>query len=67
MESINRPVGRDPQEPYKYKTEEIQKDQPDQKNFRPDPKKPQKKSAIAAYLLLLFHKVIGWLTHKDSF
>jgi|GEM_PF-5677454 hypothetical protein len=64
MDSINRPAGGDPHDPYRYKIEEIQKDRSDQKNFQKEPKKPPKKNSIAAHFLLLLHKVLEWLTPR---
>ena len=56
MDSFGRPVGQDPQDPYKYKVDEIQKDKESKENLQNSRKPHSNKSVIGAYILHLIRK-----------
>ncbi|MBS0624804.1 MAG: hypothetical protein JSS32_01995 [Verrucomicrobia bacterium] len=58
MDSVGRPVGDEPQDPYKYKVEEIQKDREAKEQHEKKEPEPEKKSMLGAYFLQLFRKFI---------
>lgn len=58
MDSIGRPVGEDPRDPYKYKVDEIQKDRQAKENPEGASPEPPEKPIFSAYLLLLFRKFL---------